>query len=135
MDDDFNSPKALGQLFDFVAASNTLVADKTFSEGDAKLLEQVKGLIVEFMGVFGVELDAVEGACSGYPTEVVDLAAELAAYGGSSPDEAVQALLDARADARANKDWGLADAVRDRMAELGFTIMDTPQGARVEYDG
>ena len=134
MDDDFNSPKALGQLFDFVAASNTLVADKAFSAGDAKLLGQVKDLIVEFMGVFGVELDdAGVGSC--YPAEVVDLASELAAYGGSSPDEAVQALLDARAEARANKDWGLADAVRDRMAALGFTIMDTPQGARVEYDG
>ena len=133
MDDDFNSPKALGQLFDFVASANALVAGKTLSADDAALVRKVRELIVELMGVFGVDLESSGQADAGYPAEVVALAAELAGYTGDDTQEAVQALLDARAAARANKDWGLADAVRDRMAALGFTIMDTPQGARVEY--
>ena len=78
---------------------------------------------------------AEEAADSGYPAEVVELAAELAGFDGTDAEAAVQALLDARAAARAAKDWGLADAVRDRMGALGFTIMDTPQGARVEFAG
>ena len=135
MDDDFNSPKALGQLFDFIASANALVAGKTLSETDAELARGMRDLIVELMGVFGVDLEAeAESADSGYPAEVVDLAVELAQFAGADPAEAVQALLDARAEARANKNWGLADAVRDRMGALGFTIMDTPQGARVEYN-
>ena len=138
MDDDFNSPKALGEVFDFVAKANTLVAGKTLSAADAKLVGEVRDLIVELIGVFGVDLTATgaeEASDSGYPAEVVDLAAELAGFDGTDAEAAVQALLDARAAARAAKDWGLADAVRDRMGALGFTIMDTPQGARVEFAG
>ena len=41
----------------------------------------------------------------------------------------------ARADARAAKDWSRADAVRDGLCGLGFVIEDTPQGARVTYEG
>ena len=137
MDDDFNSPKALGEIFDFVAVANTLVAGKTLSPADAELVGQVRDLIAELVGVLGVDIDAVgeKAAGSGYPEEVVALAVELAGFDGADAEAAVQALLDARAAARAAKDWGLADAVRDRMGELGFTIMDTPQGARVEYAG
>ena len=39
----------------------------------------------------------------------------------------MDALLAARADARAAKDWARADAVRDGLCGLGFTIEDTPQ--------
>ena len=64
-----------------------------------------------------------------YPAEVVDLAEQVAGYEGSDAHEAVDALLDARATARAEKNWAVADAVRDGLTGLGFTIEDTPQGA------
>lgn len=66
-----------------------------------------------------------------YPAEIASLAAELAGFSGGDGQACVQALLDARAVARAAKDWARADAVRDRLAALGFVIEDTPQGARV----
>ena len=136
MDDDFNSPKALGSIFDFVATANTLVAGKSLSADDTKLVAQMRELIIEFMGVFGIDIAvAASDGDEGYPQEVVTLAAELAGFDGEDAADAVGALLEARAKARAEKNWGLADAVRDRMGELGFTIMDTPQGARVEYAG
>ena len=56
-------------------------------------------------------------------------------YEGADAAEAVDALLAARADARAAKDWACADAVRDGLCGLGFVIEDTPQGARVTYEG
>lgn len=136
MDDDFNSPKALGELFDFVAAGNTMCASKTISSADAAPVTAMRDLIVELMGVFGIDLEALVsdgGAGGSYPLEVVGLAADLANYSGNVPEEAVEALLAARAEARAAKDWGRADAVRDGMAALGFTIKDTPQGAQVEF--
>ena len=135
MDDDVNAPKALGEVFDFVARVNTLIGDKTLSEADTAPVRAIRDLLIELMGVFGIDIAAYghESADSGYPQEVVALAVELADYAGADTQEAVDALLDARAQARAAKDWGKADAVRDRMAALGFTIMDTPQGARVEF--
>ena len=67
--------------------------------------------------------------------EVIALAADLADYAGEDPEAAVAALLEARAAARAEKNWVVADGVRDGLAGLGFTIEDTPQGARVTYEG
>ena len=135
MDDDFNSPKALGELFDLVTEANALVAGKALSAADADAAGMLRALIVELMGVFGIDIEAALAAEAGdeYPAEVVPLAAELAGYEGDSPADAVQALLDARAAARAEKNWAVADAVRDGLSGLGFTIKDTPQGAQVEF--
>ena len=64
---------------------------------------------------------------------VLDLAFELTHYSGDDKVAAVQTLLDTRAAARKEKNWTLADAVRNGLSELGFTVEDTPQGARVSY--
>jgi cysteinyl-tRNA synthetase len=74
-----------------------------------------------------------ETTLSTYPEEVVGLAAQLAGYAGKDPDAAVQALLAARTVARTERNWAAADAVREGLAELGFAVEDTPQGARVIY--
>ena len=113
MDDDFNSSKALGDVFDFVGEANTLVAGKTLSAADAEAIRPVRDLIVELMGVFGVDLEAALGSDEGLPAEVEELVA-------------------VRAEARANKDWARADEARDKLAELGYTVKDTPQGPQVE---
>ena len=100
---------------------------------DVAVLSRVRDEIVELVGVLGIELGkAADEAGESYPIEVVDLAADIVGYAGGNPSEAVEALLAARADARAAKDWALADAVRDGLAALGLRIMDTPQGQRVE---
>ncbi|WP_080798962.1 cysteine--tRNA ligase [Arabiibacter massiliensis] len=138
MDDDFNTCKALGEVFDFIADVNAQTAGKTLSLSDVPPVRDARALIVELMGVFGIDVEAAaeeaEGACA-YPAEVVALAADVAGYEGADPAGAVDALLAARADARAAKDWARADAVRDGLCGLGFTIEDTPQGARVTYEG
>ena len=137
MDDDFNTCKALGEVFDFVAAVNAQTADKTISLSDVPPVRDARGVIVELMGVFGIDVEAASASCAagGYPPEVVGLAADIAGYEGADAAEAVDALLAARADARAAKDWSRADAVRDGLCGLGFVIEDTPQGARVTYEG
>ena len=45
-------------------------------------------------------------------------------------DRLVSTLLEQRAEARAAKDWGRADAIRDTLTEAGLSITDTPEGAR-----
>ena len=138
MDDDFNTCKALGEVFDFIADVNAQTAGKTLSLSDVPPVRDARALIVELMGVFGIDVEAAADAAdeaSAYPAEVVALAADIAGYEGSDAAEAVDALRAARADARAAKDWARADAVRDGLCGLGFTIEDTPQGARVTYEG
>ncbi len=114
MDDDFNSSKALGLVFEFVGAANSLVAGKTLSSADAQAVRPMRDLIVELMGVFGIDLEAMgDDAGDGVPAEVEE-------------------LLAVRTEARAAKDWARADEARDKLAALGWTVMDTPQGPRLE---
>ena len=136
MDDDFNAPRALGEVFDLVSLMNTQAGDKTLSLSDVPAVRDARETITTLMRVFGVEVapQDYEEAGQAYPIEVVDLAKQLADYDGVDAVEAADALLAARADARANKDWARADAVRDGLVGLGFVIEDTPQGARVTYD-
>ncbi len=135
MDDDFNAPQALGAIFTLVAAANGAVADKSLSVNDAQALVAVRDTVVELLAVLGIDVETDMTEETNYPAEVVALAADLAGYGGANPEEAVEALLEARALARKEKNWALADGVRDGLVGLGFVIEDTPQGARVTYEG
>jgi len=51
--------------------------------------------------------------------------------GPSPPPEAVS-LLEERSVARARKDWSVADALRSKIEAMGWTILDTPEGPRLE---
>ena len=45
-------------------------------------------------------------------------------------DAEVEALIAARAEARAQKNWAEADRIRDQIKELGIVLEDTPQGVK-----
>ncbi len=134
MDDDFNAPAALGSIFTLVGEMNAAVADKMLSLADAEAVVCATDAIRELMSVLGIVLEEDTGETD-YPVEVIALAADLAGYGGADAMEAVEALIEARARARSEKDWARADAVRDGLIGLGFVIEDTPQGAKVSYEG
>ncbi len=132
MDDDFNTAGALAAVFDLARAANTFLAASPdgLSEEDHGSLAAAQALAIDLMSVFGVSVSPGVVAPA-YPKEVVPLASELAGYLGSDPQEAVDALLAARAAARTAKDWAAADALRDGLSRLGMAIEDTPAGARV----
>ncbi|MEG0844929.1 MAG: cysteine--tRNA ligase, partial [Raoultibacter sp.] len=119
MDDDFNTAGALGVVFAFVSDINAAVADKTLSISDVPAIYQARAVLVELMGVFGIALEG-EQVEAKYPCEVVALAHDLAGYPGANETQAVEALLACREQARKNKDWALADKVRDGLAALGL---------------
>lgn len=132
MDDDFNTAGALGAIFTLVGAANSFLEENVeLSEKGRAAALDASALLDQLLGdVLGVSLAAEQEE---WPEEVVGLAQELGGYAGADAHEAVEALLVARAEARAAKNWSVADAVRDGLAGLGFTIEDTPNGARVSY--
>jgi cysteinyl-tRNA synthetase len=144
MDDDFNTAGALGSIFNFVGEVNTLLDGAEVFASDAPALEEAANAVVELVDVLGISLtvaseestvDNVLGNAEN-AAEVLALAEKLAGFvPGAQDAEAVKAamaaLLDARANARAAKDYALADAIRDGLLESGFRIEDTPQGARI----
>ncbi len=131
MDDDFNTAGPLGAIFTFVSEANTMLADACVCCMNAEAVAAGAHAVEELLGVLGIDVAASRDAQAEDNEEVIALAANLAEYAGSDGEEAIQALLDKRAAARKEKNFGLADQIRDELGNLGYTIEDTPQGARV----
>src|SRR3546814_2792194 len=66
------------------------------------------------------------------PAENLKASLALLGFAGKQADEALsptlQALLDERAQARANKDWGRSDFLRDELLRFGIAVRDTAGG-------
>jgi cysteinyl-tRNA synthetase len=112
MDDDFSTPQALAVLFDLNKEVNTLLnSGEPVSRGT---LEAIDGLYRELGGdVLGIIPDQL-------PEEA----------GAGLEDALVQILVDLRQELRQAKDWAKADAIRDRLAEVGIALEDGPEGTR-----
>lgn len=110
MDDDFNTPEALAVLFDLANQVNRLRKE------DEKAARKKAALLKKLANVLGLlEKDADQylkaGAGEGAATE-----------GGSSTD--IDALIEARNTARADKDWAEADKIRDELDAMGIVLED-----------
>ena len=120
MDDDFNTPDALAVIFEAV------------KEGNRRLDEGLEAapLVAAFsvmVGVLGLDLEVADG--DDLLTRLEPFA-ERFGIGGKSVDDLMEALLALRAKARGDRDWAIADAVRDGFAEIGVIVEDTADGAR-----
>ncbi len=132
MDDDFNTAGGLAAIFALVTAANTYLSEAGDDTCTAVCL-RAADMLCELAGVMGVDLTKDSG--EELPAELVTLAAEHAGYEGNSAAEAADALLAARQEARAAKDWGTADAIRDGITSLGLVVEDTASGARLRRKG
>ncbi len=113
MDDDLATPAAVGVIHDVVRAGN-----KALAEGDTETAIRHAGEVRAMLGVLG--LDPADEHWSAGAAD--DLTAVV--------DALVQGLLDRRAEARANKDFAAADAIRDQIKAAGIEIEDTPSGPK-----
>ena len=109
MDDDFNSPIAIAHLFDGIKTINNAAAGKeSMTENDLEKCRQFYGMTVrDILGLVPEERDPGNQELTG---------------------ELVKLLLQMRIDARKNKDFDMADRIRDEMARLGVEVMDTKDG-------
>lgn len=120
LDDDLGVPAALAAVHNAVRQGNTAL-----ESGDGSGALAAASSVRAMMGILGVDpLD---------PHWVDEGADESAAT--TALDVLVRAELQRRAQARAEKDWATADAVRDRLAEAGIEVTDTPDGAQWSLKG
>ena len=128
MDDDFNTAGAMGAVFGFVTECNQYLEQAGDAADKAAALAAADTL-VDLLDTFGVELPEPKVEL---PLGLLGVAAGLVAYTGDDVDEAAAKILEARAEARAAKNWDLADAIRDQLKDLGLTIEDTAAGTRIK---
>ena len=109
MDDDFNTPEAYSVLFELAREVNRLKGEgSALAAGLAGRLRELGGVL----GLLGQDPEAFFQGNAGADDEVAE----------------IEALIKARNDARAAKDWPAADAARNRLNELGIVLEDGAQG-------
>ena len=106
MEDDLNTGEALGAIFELVKEINLNVNDGVQSKA---LVEYAIKVFDELMNVLGL---------------LYNRNAE------KNLDDEIEALIQARNDARKAKNWAEADRIRDELKAQGIVLEDTPQGVK-----
>lgn len=103
MDDDLNTADGVAAIFDLVKDINTSILDKDVSENVCNTAAKVFDELCDVLGIL-------------YNRKSNDVDAD------------IEALIEKRQTARANKDWATADSIRDELKAKGIILKDTPQG-------
>ncbi len=104
MDDDLNTADALAEIFNLAKDINNLID----AQGKKVALTLAAELFDELTGVLGLL----------YNRKSNDL------------DSEVEKMIEQRTQARKNRDFATADAIRDKLKEMGIVLEDTPQGVK-----
>ncbi|MEJ2612121.1 MAG: cysteine--tRNA ligase [Candidatus Thiodiazotropha sp.] len=112
MDDDFNTPEALAVLFDLVREINRQKEREV--DGAASLA----GVLKQLGGMLGILQDDPEAYLRG----------GVQAESDGLTNEAIDAMIQDRINARAEKNWGEADRIREELDAAGIILEDGPQG-------
>jgi cysteinyl-tRNA synthetase len=115
MDDDLATPAAVAVIFETMREGNKLLADG--DEDGARAAAVAVHAMLDVLGLDPADPHwGAPAASDGKLEQAVDVL--------------VRSMLDQRAEARAAKDWATADAIRDRLAEAGVEVEDTPTGPK-----
>jgi len=110
MNDDFNAPAAIGQLFDFSREINKQLAMGLTNGSIEKLLESFELLAGDVLGLLPQD-----------STESVEA------------DPFIDLLIELRDELRKDKNWRLSDLLRDKLTELGVAVQDGRDQARWRF--
>ncbi len=107
MDDDLNTADGLTAIFELVRDLNIMIANANTSK---QQLKEGAELFDKLTGVLGILYNRKKA--EEIPTEVLE-------------------LVEQRKEARKNKDFTLADEIRDKITTLGYTVKETRQGTEI----
>ncbi|WP_226038409.1 cysteine--tRNA ligase [Aquibacillus saliphilus] len=105
MDDDFNTANAIAVLFDITKDANVYLQSKQTSVDVITAFQEV---LSSLTGILGIELQEQERLL----------------------EDEIESLIEQRIDARKNRDFALADKIRDDLKGRNIILEDTPQGTR-----
>lgn len=105
MNDDFNTANALTSWYELVKLANQYTAK---DEVNKETLEALKGAFLNYVAILGIKIDITENI----------------------EDSKIDKLIEEREEARKNRNFTLADKIRDDLKEQGIVIEDTKQGVR-----
>lgn len=118
MRDDFNTALAISHMFALAKEINIYhkaVVDAGIKP-DGKLVALLNDVLAEMCSIIGV----LEKTAAPAAEET----------GDSKEAELVEMLIAMRQDARKNKNYALADELRNKLSEIGIVLQDTPQGVK-----
>ncbi|MFZ5596966.1 MAG: cysteine--tRNA ligase [Bacillota bacterium] len=122
MDDDFNTALAIGILFETVGDINSYLHRAGQGAGFCRaVLEAAGSLMKDFNNVMGLFKTGPGGKILLYGAEQ---------HEGSLEGKLLELIVSIRQEARARKDWAVADRIRDGLKDIGIVLEDTPQGVR-----
>ncbi len=107
MDDDFNSPQAVAVIFDFVKDVNKVLTD--VQDVNVSFLNEAKNFLEKTaQNVLGI----------------VDFSSSPNQYDNKLQNELIELLIDFRIKAKQQKNYALADEIRDSLNKLGIVLQD-----------
>ncbi len=128
MDDDFNTPEAIAVLFELAREINRLRGS------DAQAAGRLAAELVRLGGCLGLLQRDPEDFFKGRrPTEIqADYASRTttthnAEVASGFSEAKIEILIEARTEARKNKDWAESDRIRDELLAQGVVLEDGPQ--------
>ena len=107
MDDDFNTAKAMGHLFEIAKIVNSYDEDSP----DTVVVMHAAKDIFDTIG-----------------NEVFGLVFETETENKGIVDDLMNLIIELRSNARKEKNWELSDVIRDRLKKIGIILEDRPDG-------
>jgi cysteinyl-tRNA synthetase len=110
MNDDFNSSKLIAELFEASRIINSVNDGKsTINKTDLEILKNYFNIF--FFDILGMKAESGESNDSDILEKIMEL------------------VLEIRKDAKEHQNWAVADAIRNKLNDLGIVIKDTKEGA------
>ncbi|MDD2388794.1 MAG: cysteine--tRNA ligase [Desulfobacterales bacterium] len=129
MDDDFNSARGIGILFDSVRAINRLLDD--YPDGlPSDALDTLRRDYADIMNI-----GSILGILFDSPEDYFDQKKSQGLARTSIDPAAIDQLIQDRADARKAKDWARADQIKKQLSDMNIILEDRPEGTTWKIQG